>query len=138
MSDSNAVDTAVFALLSGDGTLNGLLPDGWWRDLAVAGKTRFGVVSQPGHEDIYQQRGRAFERFTYLIKAVTKDTSGATASSAAARIDTLMEGLSTITGYHAVLSQRTERVAYTESDPDNPDTRWQHRGGLYEVMVEPV
>lgn len=138
MSDSAAVDGAVFTLLQGDGALTTLLPDGIWRDLAVSGKTRFAVVSQPGHEDIYQQGSRAFERFTYLIKAVMKTDAPAAAQSAAARIDTLMNGLTTITGYHAVLSQRSERVAYTEIDPDNPDTRWQHFGGLYEVMVEPL
>jgi hypothetical protein len=136
MSDSAAVDGAVFTALN-DATLATYVPDGIWRDVAPAGKTRFVVVSTPAHEDVPMLQGTAFERATYLVKAVVKNTSSATANSAEARIKTLMEGITTITGYGVAGVQRTERVAYTESDPDNPDTLWQHRGGLYEVLVSP-
>jgi hypothetical protein len=36
-----------------------------------------------------------------------------------------------------MVSEREERVVYTEVDPENQDTRWQHRGGRYVVWASP-
>lgn len=138
MSDSSAVDAAVFAALRADGTLMGYVPDGVWPDVAPQTMQRFVVVSMPSHEDQYEENREAFERFTYLVKAVIKSTSTSIANQAESRIRTAVEGITTITGYREVNTQRTERVAYTETDPDNPDAHWQHRGGLFELLVEPV
>lgn len=138
MSDSSAVDVAVIGALRADATLATLLPDGVWPDVAPQAKERFVIVSMPTHEDTYEENREAFERFTYLVKAVIKSTSTTIANQAESRIRAVVEGVTTITGYRRVNMQRTERVAYTEVDPDNPDAHWQHRGGLFELLVEPV
>lgn len=138
MSDSSAVDVAVFTALRADATLTSLAPDGVWPDVAPQKLTQFVIVSQPTHEDTYEENREAFERFTYLVKAVIKTTSTTIANQAESRIRAAVEGITTITGYRRINMQRTERVAYTEVDPDNPDAHWQHRGGLFELLVEPV
>jgi hypothetical protein len=139
MSDSSAVDGAVFAALA-EPVLAALLPDGVWRDVAPQGKSRFVVVSMPAHADEYMFDGEAYELFTFLIKAVDKNTSNATAKTAAARIRTLIDSLTgaVLDGYVIADAHRSERVAYSETDPDNADARWQHYGGLFEIMASPT
>lgn len=138
MPDSSAVDNALVAKLSGDATLMGLIPGGVFFDYSPANVTQVVIVSQLAHEDAYQFRGSAWERFVYVVKAVALSTSGANVASAAARIHTLLQdGTLTITGYGLMVMQRLERVRYTEVDQDN-DQRWQHRGGQYEVFVSPL
>ena len=137
MPDSAAVDAAVFAVLN-DPTLKGLLPDGVYRDVAPQSKTKVAVVLTPTHSDTDQFQDTAYETFSYLVKAVTKDNSVITANNAAARIDQLMRALPSPAGYVLMIARRRERVAYSEPDPSNPDLFWQHRGGLYDVMVSPA
>lgn len=144
MSDASSVDAALFAKLGGDSTLLAYVPDGVYRDVAKHGATRFVIVTQMAHRDEYVQAdaGRsALEMFVYLVKAVMKGTSGTAAttnlSAAAARIHTLLQdGTLSPTGYRLLRMQRAERIAYTEDDQASDD-RWMHRGGLYEVVVEP-
>lgn len=128
----------MIAKLANDATLTDLMTDGVYMDVVPSGKTKFVIVSQVIHEDEYVFEGRAFERFTYLVKAVSLDTSGTDVKTAAARIDTLLQGVAlTITGYSHCLTRRTERLRMTEVDDVNHDIRWQHRGGRYEVVVSP-
>jgi hypothetical protein len=139
MSDSSDVDAAVVTKLSGDATLMALTTDGVFMDVSASGETKFVIVSQVAHEDDYVFDGRVWETFTYLIKAVDRSTSGATVKTAAARIDTLLQDVAlTITGYGHLLTRRTERVRYTEVDSVDADIRWQHRGGLYQVVAAPT
>jgi len=138
MADSSAVDAALMVKLSSDATLLSLMTNNVHFDIAPTGSTKFVIVSQQAHEDEYQFGGSAWERFIYLVKAVAKDTSGDSVKQAAARIHTLLQDQSlTVTGYGVMNMQRTERIRYTEID-DATDARWQHRGGLYSVMVQPV
>lgn len=135
MPDSSAIDYAVVAVLRADATLMALVPDGVHRDEAPQGKTRFIVVSTPSSEDLQMFGATAFETQVYLVKAVLKELTVVNADAAAARIKTDVEAMTAATGYGSVTAQRTERVAYTEIDPDDADARWQHRGGLYELTV---
>lgn len=138
MPDSSAVDAAVIGRLLADGTLQGLMPDGVYWDVAPHGKTKFVIVSQVIHEDVGMMQGTAFERFTYLVKAVELTTTGANITAASARINALMDQASfTIAGYGLMASYRIERIRFTEVDETNADLRWQHRGGNYEVYVSP-
>ena len=138
MADPAEVDAAIVTHLANDATLAGLLPDGVYMDIAPSGKTQFVIVSLVIHEDNYMLGGEAFEKALYLVKAVDKSTSGSIAKAAAARIQTLLQDVPlTITGYTHMLTQREERVRYTEVDESEPDTRWQHRGGRYAVFVSP-
>ncbi len=137
--DSSDVDAAIIAKLVGDATLMAILTDGVWVDVAASGKTRHCVVSQVAHHDEYVFDGRVVETFLYLIKAVIQTTSGADPKAAAARIDVLLQDVPlTMTGYGHLLTRREERVRYTEVDEANPDLRWSHRGGRYQVVVAPA
>uniref|UniRef100_A0A6M3JPL6 Uncharacterized protein n=1 Tax=viral metagenome TaxID=1070528 RepID=A0A6M3JPL6_9ZZZZ len=137
--DSSAVDAAVVAKLAGDSTLLALMTDGVFVDIAGKDDTRFVIVSQASHFDDYVFDGRVVETFSYLVKAVDRSTSGATVKTAAARIDTLLQDVAlTISGYGHLLTRRSERVRYTEVDSVDQDIRWQHRGGLYQVVVAPL
>lgn len=138
MPDSSAVDAAVISRLLNDATLAALMPDGVYWDVAASGKTRFVIVSLVLHQDEDVMTATAFERFTYLVKAVELATSGANIQAAAARIQVLLHDASfSVTGYGLMTSHRVERVRFTEVSDDDRDQRWQHRGGRYEVMVCP-
>jgi hypothetical protein len=137
VSDSAAVDRAVFTALN-DPTLLALLPDGVYFGVAPQSKTKVAIVMLPSHVDTDQFQGTAFETSTYMVKAMVKENSVTRANDAAARIQTLMLALPAPTGYTVAVVRRSERIAYTEADPDNPDILWQHRGGLYDVMVAPL
>lgn len=124
------------AKLAGDSQLMAICTDGVYFGVAAKDKTRFVVVSLSTSFDEPMFGARAFEDVTYLVKAVLLDTGGTAARNAAARIDALLENQPlTIAGYSHMVTQRVERVRYTEVDPENPDARWQHQGGLYQVMV---
>lgn len=138
MADSSDVDAAVVGRLIADAQLAALMPDGVYWDVARQGSTRFVIVSQVLHQDVPMQGSTAYEQFTYLVKAVELATSGANIQAAAARINALLHDATfSVTGYGLMLSQRVERVRYVDPDPEDPDVRWQHRGGRYELTVSP-
>lgn len=138
-SDSSNVDAAVVNRLLTDPTLTALMPDGVYFDVGPIGKNRFVIVSQVVHEDANQFGGSAYERFTYLVKAVENSSSGANVKAAAQRIHTLLQDATyTVTGYGLMVSQRVERIRFTEVDEVNSEIRWQHRGGNYEIWCSPV
>jgi|SRR5262245_29991328 len=139
MADSSDVDAALIAKLQADATLMGLMPDGVAWDVAAAGATQFVLVSQIEHSDTYVLPGPVgWERFLYLVKGVTRGSSGSQVRQAAARIHALLQdGTLTATGYYPrMVLQQLERIRYTEVD-ETTDERWQHRGGHYEVLICP-
>lgn len=139
MADPSSVDAAVVAKLRGDATLLALMTDGVYVDIAPNGKTKFVIVSLVVHFDEYVFEGSAFEQSVYLVKAVAREVDTSAVITAAARIHTLLQDVAlTITGYTHGLTRRSERVRYTEVDDLNPDIRWQHRGGRYDVFVSPA
>ncbi len=140
MASSGNVDIALISKLTSDATLMALAPGGVFREIAPQGSAEpYVIVQMMRHSDEYLiNRGEAFEEFTYMVKAVQRNTSGATVQSVADRIHTLLQdGTMTITGYNLTTMQREERIAYVELD-ENRDQRYQHRGGLYQVLVEPT
>jgi len=137
VSDSSKIEAAIFTALN-DPTLKTLCPDGAWWNAAPQGKTKFVVVSLPTASEEYEEGRTAFEQPTYLIKAVAKESSTATVDAAAARIRVLVEALQAATGYHLMRVQRLERVKYADPDPVDAAIQWQHSGGLYEFLAEPL
>jgi hypothetical protein len=139
MPDPVEVDKAVIARLLADAPLMALCSDGIWWDVAKHGATRFVIVSQIDHADVDMFNGAAFEEFEYMVKAVVLSTTGVDVNTAAARIHiALQDAPLTPTGYTVTRCRRTGRVpAFTEPDDDNPDARWAHRGGTYQVVVSP-
>jgi hypothetical protein len=140
VTNSAAVDEALVAILSNDPTIEALLPDGVYMDVSPAGKTRCVIVRLETHEDTRGLGMPLYERFVYLVKAVTLATSGVDADSAAFRIHELLEAatLAPITGYVHMSTLRLERVRYPEPDAMDADKRWQHSGGHYEILVSPI
>lgn len=138
MADSSELDASISALLLGDAQLAAIMTDGVYFDIASHGAQKFVIVSLMSEFDTRMFHGRAFETAIYLVKAVALSTTGADVKTAAARIDALLEQATlNVIGYGQVIASRTERVRMTELDPNN-DSRWQHRGGLYEVVASPA
>lgn len=137
MADSSNVDAALATKLLNDATLIGLM-EGVWFDVAPSGKTKFVLVRSLAHEDEYIFHGQAWERFEYSVTAVHQSTSGDTVKQGAARIHALLQdGTLALTGYGLMVMQRLERLRFAEIDQEN-DQRWQHRGGRYEILVQPT
>jgi len=138
MADTAEVDKALINYLSADAALMALLPGGVWWDLADV-PSHYVLVSEVDHDDQFAMPGRTVsENFLYLIKAVTQGSSGSSVKAGAARIfDLLNNATLTAAGYHpSMVVRRVRRIRYTELDEDT-NTRWQHRGGHYEVRLTP-
>jgi hypothetical protein len=138
-----AVDAALVAVLRGDATLQALVPDGVWLDVAPAGpppSTRFVIVQHLAREDTEGLGTALYERFVYLVKAVVLTTTGVNADGAALRIHELLQdqSLAPIAGYDHMSTLRIERVRYPDVDSIDDDLRWQHAGGQYEIFVSPT
>jgi hypothetical protein len=140
MANSSDVDETLMNKLAADPELTTLLPDGVWWALADPHATRFLLVSQIEHDDAYVLTNRVgWERFVYLVKAVTRGYSGVDVNAAENRIYALLHhGTMTVPGYHPpMVMQRLERIRYPETD-EATNTRWQHCGGQYEVTITPL
>lgn len=136
MADSSNIDNALIALLGADATLLALCPNGAYYDEAPPGSTRFVIVSLMDETDEPIFRGRAFEDGTYMVKAVMRSNASGDIKSAAARIDALLDQQPlTVTGYNVTVMRRTSRIRQTEVDEEDQTIRWQHRGGLYQVVA---
>ena len=140
---AEVIDNALVARLSGDAQLQALMPGGVWFDLAGKGQTAFVIIGLNEDAAFQQFEGEAAARTVYLVKAVELQTSGKNAANAAARIHTLLQWNTgpaplTMAGYDLLALRRVERIRYTEVDATNPDARWQHQGGLYEVITAEV
>lgn len=136
MADSAHITAAMIARLQADSALRAAMPDGVFFGVAPGGLTRFVIVSLASALDTPQFQGRAFESLVYLVKAVHLHAQPATVNTAAARVEALLDHQAlTATGYGHVSAMRTDRVQYVEVDQTDPDIRWQHAGGLYEVFA---
>ncbi|NBQ42796.1 MAG: DUF3168 domain-containing protein [Mycobacteriaceae bacterium] len=134
-----AVDVAIVTALASDSQLTTLAPGGVFRGTAPQGVNQpFVIVDLVTHADALQMaNSNAYESALYMVKAVHASTSGVAAQAAADRIHALLnQATLTATGYDWMSCVREERVAYTEVD-DASDRRYQHRGGMYRVMVDP-
>jgi hypothetical protein len=137
--DVAAVDAARVARLAADATLQAMLPDGIYLDVAPAGKTRFAIVQQLTHEDVEGFGETMYEQCVYRITARGLATTGVDANAAAFRIHELLYWLPMpIAGYTLMATTRIERVKFTEVDAIDNDIRWQIAGGDYEIFVSPA
>lgn len=135
MPDSSDIDQAVIAKLGGDATLLTYMPNGVYWDEAPAGSTRFVIVSLVDETDVQKFGARSHEDTMYLVKAVGRSDLSPNMKSAAARIDTLLDGQTlTVSGYSHMVMQREDRIRITEVDDVDASIRWQHRGGHYRVV----
>lgn len=138
--DRSSVDAAIMGKLQADAALMGLLPDGVFWDLAPQGMQRFVIVSLADDAaSLALNNADGFEWPIYQCKAVASVTGGSTMKDAARRIHELLHhgdlDLSASGGYTLMVMHRVRYVRYTEVDQVDKALRWQHRGGLYEVML---
>jgi len=139
MADSSDIENAVIALLGADATLLALCPNGVYNDEAPPTSTRFVIVSLVDESDEPMFNGTAFEDMTLLVKAVMQKLPNGPnpdVKSAAARIQALLHQQPlTVSGYGVSVMRRTSRVRLTEVDDEDQSLRWQHRGGLYNLVA---
>lgn len=142
MSDSSAIENALIKKLRDDTALSTLLPGGVFFDVADEGSTKFAIVSQATAHDQPMFKGRAYEDYNFLVKAVVLNDVASVAKQAAARIDELLDpqppaspATLDVVGYRLMVMRRIDRVRYSDPDPQDSQIVWQHRGGHYQVMV---
>jgi hypothetical protein len=140
--DSSAVDEALLQALRTDTTLAALMPGGVYWDVGPSNLQAFVAVSLIEASDRYTfqaANGEELETLTYEVKAVVLETSGQDAlRPAAARIHEILQGgLLTIDGFDCLAVLRQGRIRRTSVDLLN-DLRWLHRGGRYQVTVQPL
>lgn len=137
--DSSGIDQALVQLLSSDGTLLGLCPNGVYVDEAPQGTNRFVIVSLVEADDVQIFGGRGIEDCLFLVEARMRSSAMANASdirSASFRIDELLEDATIApTGYTSMTIHREKRIRLTEVDDDDESIRWYRRGGHYRVMM---
>jgi hypothetical protein len=139
MADPSDVDAAICARLGNDAALLAIVPNGVWYAIAPPGSQKFVTVTRQFNEDVDQFGDRAWERFQYAVKAVTLGTSGVDAKAAAARIDELLHDAVdlVVVGYHTMRCRRIAPIRFPEVE-EQSDTQWQHRGGEYELWMQPI
>ena len=143
MPDDGAVDEALIQRLSTDAALSALMPHGVYQDVAPPNATAFVIVSLVDGSDTYVFGPGAESLGTvtllYDVRAVGLETSGeASVRPAAVRIRELLQGeLLDIDGFECLAVLRQRRISQNRVDPIN-DVRWLHRGGRYEVTVQPL
>ena len=143
---SHQITIALYNALSSDATLKGFLPDGIWIGYALPlsgtqPRTRFGILDLvPLVSRDYPVFGqRAWEDRQYIVKAVTRDLSPATANAAAQRMNELIEDITiAATGYGWITGHRLWPIESVEADEVDPKLAWQHRGGYYRVAYAVV
>lgn len=138
--DSGDIDAALLMKLGSDAQLLALMPNGVYYGEAPPGLKQFVIVSLVLATDVPGFGARAIEDALYLVKAVELGSmEPSNVRAAAARIDELLERQPlTIANYGHMVTMRTERVRYPESDDRDRLIRWEHRGGRYQVMAAPA
>ncbi|MES2341718.1 MAG: hypothetical protein V4597_08570 [Pseudomonadota bacterium] len=144
--DSAEIDRALVSMLLADTALQALMPDGVYIDQAAPNAQRFVIVSLADQEDVPKYgdpnvpgSSVAYESALYLVKAVALG-SDTDADAAAARIRHVLEDQVLtqgspvgVPGYTWMTCHREGRVVMTEVDAQDPNVRWEHRGGHYRV-----
>jgi hypothetical protein len=130
-----ALETALYARLSGDATLTSLAPGGVWRGMAPVGTTGVWIIfNQISSVDAYTLADRATTTHNYLIKAIAPGESATPAWDAANRIDALLTDQSLTVDGVAAMSVRRERIM-TMSEADGGE-QYQHAGGYYIIWTQ--
>lgn len=140
--DSSDIDEALSRTLRDDATLAALMPDGVYFDVAGPNAERFVLISLADEVDMPIFGGNGYESALYLVKAVALESTGGNVKAAAARIQDLLEDQpinllagspAGVPGYTWMTCHRESRVRQTEVDEQDPNIRWNHRGGRYRV-----
>ena len=142
MPNSGDIDSALLAYLGSDAQLLALCPNGAYYGEAPPGMTRFVIVQMLTEFDEGVFQTRAIEDALVMVEArglIEPGKPQPNMKAAAARIDELLEGGTlTVAGYNTMHIHREERIRDIEVDDENPDIRWDRRGGHYRVQMSLV
>lgn len=142
----NALDTAIFNKISGNGAItallgrttaiyNGQAPQS---TAAVPLLRPYIIFNQMSGVPAYTLSAKAYDRRTYLVKVVSESPATSPSKAAAGVIDDLLATLLTdsaltISGHTQLYTRRTgDMPPYSET---NSSTVYHHVGGLYTVFT---
>lgn len=135
----NALETALYAALTGDATLTALLSSAsavYNQQAPQGAEFPFVIVQQMARTPVWTLDEISLEDTIYQVKGVTVGQSMKTAGDIADAIDgVLNDGDLTITGYALRYSRRTGAVSYTETVDGK---RFNHQGAMYRIMADPT
>ena len=133
MSDqTRTVEEYIAAKLTGDGNLMAMVPGGVHNGQSPDGKPYPLIIfNQQSSVENPTNSDDGYTRFIYLIKAVTKEKTWATAYDIIARVDELLNRTRDDAGGISFL--RYDRVRYIEQDGD---IRYNHYGITYAVTAQ--
>jgi hypothetical protein len=133
---TDALVDGVVNTLQADATLASAAPSGVWRHIAPEGMTGVYVVVTPQiNMASYEMGGEVYEVQRVQVKAVHESTTGASAQTAADRVDVLLNQVTlTISGFTCMTCHRVETFEYVERTPTSV---YQHRGSDYELWADP-
>ena len=135
---SSTLTAGLVARLAGDATLTAACPGGVWRYPAPQGITQpFVTVEFSLGRDEGCGGGTSLTEATYEVVVVAPAAQVATARTAAARLQALLDyqqGWS-LPGYRVSGCRRTAPIDQQEEEGTS---RWVHIGGEYTLMVEPT
>jgi hypothetical protein len=134
---ANDIKAALYAKLTGDATLSGLLSagDAVYDGIApIESNFPYVIVQKMDGRPQYTFSQRAFDTHVFLVKGVTKGATARRAGEIAARIDALLtDGALTISGGSLLYCRREQDVDYP--DHDGGDV-FRHCGATYKLYVE--
>ncbi len=128
----------LYTVLSGDATLQGLVDTRIYRRLAPEGATMpFVIFQYQGGSDLTALGPyRILSSLVCVVKAVGTVATYGTLKQIADRVDTLLQAGSGVTLDGRVLScVREIPIDYEELDAG---VRYQHLGGQYRLLVQPL
>jgi hypothetical protein len=134
----NALETALYSLFTGDGTLAALVPGGVHnRRVAQGTSGRALVFSKLSGVPDYTFGEQVQDlQFTYIVKVIDIATSSATARTAKERARTLLlANPLSVSGHVSLLVRKEGEVEYDETLAGGQVV--QHVGDLYRIIVRP-
>ena len=130
----NAIDTALYELLSATTALLNVAPGGVHNTVAPRDAKYPMVVFQAITKlDEHTFSGR-FANAVYLVKAISKSPWPKEAGTIDTQIDAVLEDASlSISGFTQLLCRRTEDFYFPE---DEGGAVYQHQGGMYNIVAD--
>lgn len=137
-----AVRRALYGKLSGDVTLNALLPTppaGWTKSIyyrfAPQGAAfPYVILSQQAGTPVYAYASRAYDNDIWLVKGIDRHEDTDRVEDIAARLDALLtDGTISISGRTQLYLRREVDITYSEEDDG---VEYHHAGSNYRVMYQ--
>ena len=137
MGELGAIDTWLYATLSADATLVGLVAGRVYDSVAPQGAVLPCIVFQ--HQGAHDVRGngpgRIMASTVYLVKAIGQGSSFTALEAIANRVDVLLQGQSGSNTKGQCWAVREQPFKLAETDEG---IQYRHLGGLYRIWAKEV